>query len=68
MERLQITTPYIQLNQLLKLIGWVESGSIANEIIEQEYVTVNGIIETRKRNKIYPGMVVEFDGQKVTVQ
>lgn len=68
MEFLTIHTPYIQLNSALKLIGWVESGSIANEVIEMELVKVNGITELRKRNKIYPGMTIEFEGQKVQVK
>lgn len=67
MERLQITTEFIQLNQLLKLVGWADNGGVANEMIENELVLVNGQTETRKRNKIYPGMVVSFDGEQVEV-
>lgn len=67
MERLQITTEFIQLNQLLKLVGWADNGGVANEMIENELVLVNGVTETRKRNKIYPGMVVSFDGEQVEV-
>ncbi len=67
MERLQITTEFIQLNQLLKLVGWADNGAVANEMIENELVLVNGETETRKRNKIYPGMVVSFDGEQVEV-
>lgn len=67
MERLQITTPYIQLNQVLKMMGWAENGAMANEMIENEQVKVNNIIETRKRNKIYAGMVIEFDGERVEI-
>ncbi len=68
METLIIHTPFIQLNSALKLIGWVESGSIANEVIEMELVKVNGQTELRKRNKIYPGMTIEFEGQIAKIE
>jgi ribosome-associated protein len=64
---MQINTPYIQLNALLKLLGWVESGSEANTAIDQGLVKVNGIKEMRRRNKIYPGTTVEYAGQQITV-
>jgi ribosome-associated protein len=63
METLQIHTPYIQLNQALKLMGWVESGSMANEVIDHGLVKVNQLQEFRRRNKLYPGSVIEFEGQ-----
>jgi len=68
LEILTIHTPYIQLNQALKLMGWVESGSMANEVIDSELVQVNGAIELRKRNKVYPDSIIEFEGQKAKVQ
>jgi ribosome-associated protein len=68
LEILPIHTPYIQLNQALKLIGWVESGSMANEVIDAELVKVNGIVELRKRNKVYPNFIIEFEGLKAKVQ
>ncbi len=68
METLIIHTPFIQLNSALKLMGWVESGSIANEVIEMELVKVNGQTELRKRNKIYPGMTIEFEGQIAKIE
>lgn len=67
MEQFQIHTPYIQLNQLLKLLGWAESGAEANEMIELGLVTVNGEIETRKRNKLYPGFVVTLDFNSIQI-
>jgi ribosome-associated protein len=67
METLQIHTPYIQLNQALKLMGWVESGSMANEVIDHGLVKVNQLQEFRRRNKLYPGSVIEFEGQTATI-
>jgi ribosome-associated protein len=67
METLPIHTPYIQLNQALKLLGWVESGAMANEVIDQGMVEVNQQQELRRRNKLYPGMVIQFEGQTATI-
>ncbi|MBI3233364.1 MAG: RNA-binding S4 domain-containing protein [Bacteroidetes bacterium] len=67
MEEFKITGEYIQLNQLLKVIGWCDQGSNANAIIEEGLVKVNGVVETRKRNKIYPKMEVTFNKMKVKV-
>lgn len=67
MTEFQIHTPYIQLNQLLKLLGWAESGAEANEFITTGMVQVNGEVELRKRNKIYADFVVECNGEAVKV-
>ena len=65
---MKIQTPYIQLNSLLKLLGWVETGADANNIIDAGMVKVNGQTETRRRNKIYPGMVVQFEKMQCTIE
>jgi ribosome-associated protein len=52
---------------LLKLLNWVDSGAEANEVITNGEVVVNGVTELRKRNKIYPGMRVVFDGNEIEV-
>ncbi|GDX50439.1 ribosome-associated protein [Bacteroidota bacterium] len=67
METIPIHTPFIQLNQALKLLGWAESGSMANDMITEGLVVVDGVQEFRRRNKLYPGAVIEFEGQKATV-
>jgi ribosome-associated protein len=67
MQEFQIHTEYIQLNQLLKLLNWAESGSEANGMIDSGLVKVNGVTESRKRNKIYPGMQVSIGKQTVLV-
>ena len=58
---------FIELNKLLKILNWVESGGQANMVITEEDVLLNGMIETRKRKKLFKGDVVEFMGQKVKV-
>ncbi|MEY4709297.1 MAG: hypothetical protein RLZZ512_1589 [Bacteroidota bacterium] len=68
MEEISIHTPFIQLNQALKLLGWVESGAMANDVITEGMVVVDGVQEFRKRNKLYPGAVIEFEGQLAVVK
>ena len=58
---------YIELNNLLKVTGLVDSGGLAKSLIADGYVKVNGETELRKRCKIYPGMVIEYSGRQVTV-
>jgi len=57
---------YIELNKLLKILRLVGSGGEANAVIEQGYITVNNAVETRKRNKLRAGDVVQF--QHVVVE
>jgi ribosome-associated protein len=68
MDSFKIKGAYIQLNQLLKVMGWCDNGSEANALIDQGLVKVNGNPELRKRNKILPGMVVTLDKNSVVVE
>jgi ribosome-associated protein len=65
MNSFKIEGEIILLNQLLKATGWCESGAQANAAIEEGKVKVNGRTETRKRNKLSKGNMVEFDGNKI---
>lgn len=58
---------YIELNNLLKVTGMVDSGGLAKSLIAEGHVTVNGEVELRKRCKIYRDMVVAFNGEQVKV-
>jgi len=68
METFKIKGHYIQLNQLLKALGWCESGGEANVLIDNGKVKVNGAVELRRRNKIYSGFKVEYDSKTVTIE
>ena len=68
MQTFKVKGEFIQLNQLLKVLGWCDSGADANTQIESGWVKVNGKAELRKRNKIVPGMVVSFNHESVTVE
>ncbi len=68
MEKFKIKGEYIQLNQLLKVIGWCDSGGAANILIHHGEVKVNGVVELRRRNKIFSGFKVEYDSKAVTIE
>ena len=68
MEKFELAgREFIELNNLLKVLVWVDSGGRAKALIGEGKVSVNGAVELRKRCKIYAGMVVEFMEQKVEV-
>lgn len=67
MEKITIRDDFIKLGQLLKLANLVESGAMAKEVIENGDVKYNGQIETRRGKKVYPGDIVEFNGESVEV-
>ncbi len=67
MEIFEIKDEFIPLNKLLKASGIIDSGGIAKLIIADGLITVDGKVETRKRCKIYPDQIVEYNGQKLKV-
>lgn len=58
---------FVELKNLLKLMGLCESGGIAMTVISEGLVKVDGTVELRKRCKIRKGQIVEFEGQEITV-
>lgn len=69
MDQFQIreNEEFIKLGQLLKAIGWAESGVDAKFMILEEVVKVNGEVCTMRGKKLYHGDVVEFDGKYVKI-
>lgn len=64
----EITTPYITLDQLLKWAGLVMTGGEARGIILQGKVLVNGEPETRRGRKLREGDRVSFGGDEITIK
>jgi len=58
---------FIELCDLLKVLGWTASGGEAKALIATGAVTVNGMVELRKRCKLRPSQVVGFDGRQVRI-
>jgi ribosome-associated protein len=59
---------YIQLNQLLKLLGLVDTGGEANQRIVDGEVTVNQVVEYQKRKKLRAGDVILFNKKEITIK
>lgn len=68
MREVFIKTETINLDQFLKWSGVVLTGGQAKLMIKQGLVKVNGEIETRRSRKLFPGDVVEFQGQTFLVK
>ena len=61
-EKVKISTEFIKLDQFLKWLAVVDSGSQAKQVILDGEVKVNDEVETRRGRKIYPEYKVEvFD-------
>lgn len=51
---------YIELNNLLKILGWVLTGGEAKNIITQGEVKVNGELEIQVRKKLRSGDKIQL--------
>jgi ribosome-associated protein len=67
MQIFEIKDDYIELNKLLKVTGFAETGGMANNFIEDGMVSVDGVVESRKRRKVKNEMVVEINNRKIKV-
>ena len=63
--QLEVRGDYIQLDQLLKTTGLCHSGGFAHAEIDAGKVSVDGLVETRKRAKLRPGQRVVYGDQSV---
>ena len=54
-ETIAIQTPFIRLDQLLKLSGFCDTGGQAKEVVLEGQAKVNGEICLQRGKKIYPG-------------
>ena len=59
-EKVKISTEFIKLDQFLKWLAVVDSGSDEKQVILDGKVKVNDEIETRRGRKIYPEYKVEI--------
>jgi ribosome-associated protein len=60
MEEIAINSAVIQLDQLLKWAGIVESGGQVRPLIEDGLVMINNEVAAARRKKIYPGDIVSI--------
>ena len=58
---------HVELNQLLKLVGLVDSGGAGKALVSSGAVRVDGAVELRRTCKIHAGQVVELGGARIVV-
>lgn len=68
MRIVEITREPVELYKILKFEGFVASGAQAKAAVASGEVLVNGAVETRKRNKIVSGDIIEYGDEKIQVQ
>jgi len=57
----------VELYKILKFEGIVDSGAAAKAVIDEGNVMVNGNVETRRRNKIKSGDLIEIGGEQYKI-
>ncbi len=67
MREFKLSSEYIELVKLLKLLRIAETGGHAKIIVEDGEVTLNGNQEFRKRAKLRPGDKIEVFGEKIII-
>jgi ribosome-associated protein len=63
----QLNGEFVELNQLLKLVGVCDSGGAGKALVAEGGVSVDGQIELRKTCKIRAGSVVTLGNVRITV-
>ena len=67
-KEFNLTSEYIELIKLLKLMGVAETGGHAKMMVDEGEVFLNGQLESRKRAKLRAGDVVELNGLKIIIR
>lgn len=62
-QTFMLSTEYIELQQLLKAMDFIGSGSEAKIYLQEHEVFVSGVQDQRRGRKLRPGDVVVIDGK-----
>jgi ribosome-associated protein len=63
----QLNGEYVELNQLLKMVGLCDSGGAGKALVAEGVVSVDGHLELRKTAKIRSGVVVTLGDVEISV-
>jgi ribosome-associated protein len=63
----ELTSEFVELNQLLKLVGLVDSGGAGKNMVASGVVSVDGKQELRKTAKIRAGQTVAVGELQISV-
>jgi ribosome-associated protein len=64
----ELTSEFIELNNLLKLVGLADSGGAGKNMVASGVVSVDGKKELRKTAKIRSGQTVVVGGVRINVR
>ncbi|MDD4599749.1 hypothetical protein SDC9_04254 [bioreactor metagenome] len=62
MQEITISTPYINLDQLLKWAGIIDTGGQIKPMLEDGLIKLNRLTVSQRRKKIYPGDIIDIEG------
>jgi ribosome-associated protein len=63
----ELNSDFVEVNQLLKLVGLVDSGGAGKNLVASGAVKVDGQPESRKTAKIRAGQVVSVGDVRISV-
>jgi len=64
----ELSTEYVELCNLLKLVGLADSGGRGKTMVAEGLVQVDGVVESRKTAKIRRGQTVQVAGHMIEVK
>ena len=64
----ELERDFIELNQLLKLVGLCDSGGAGKQLVASGVVQVDGAVELRKTAKIRAGQRVTLGATEIRVR
>ena len=67
MKDVKISTEFIRLGQLVKLLDLVDTGGQVTVYLFSNEILVNGVDEKRRGKKLYPNDVVTLDGEEYRI-
>jgi ribosome-associated protein len=63
-----LTTEYVELCNLLKLVGLADSGGRGKTMVAEGLVKVDGVVETRKTAKIRKNQTIQVENHTILVK
>jgi ribosome-associated protein len=66
--KFQLKTEFITLQQLLKACDLIGSGGQVKAWLAENEVLVNGEPENRRGRKLYPGDIIETQGERIEME
>lgn len=67
MEKVEISTEYINLSRFLKLVGIAQTGGQVKELLDDKQILVNGVAAFEKRKKLRPGDKISVFGNEFEI-